>query len=354
MALGRTLPRYLAARLRQVSLVAVAALPLTALAAITPAALAPETARAVPRPHDTGPILFAPYVQTDAGNAPSDLSKLADDSGQKYFTLGFLNSDGSCAPSWNGDDQTRSIKALQAAGGDVILSTGGANGAELAHPCDTPEALAAAYQKGLDDTGATSIDFDLEPGDTNDNITDHALDDKRSAAIAILQRNAASAGRDLHVSFTLAAAPKAGLPDLQQYVLRSAVKAGVNVDVVNLMTMDYGQGDGPMGEWADACASTAVGQLASIFPGKSQDELYRMIGITPMIGVNDTAPEVFKPQDAAVVLAFAQEHHIGRLSLWSINRDNGDCPTGGAAQDTCSGISQGKFDFTKAFASYSG
>ena len=46
-----------------------------------------------------------------------------------------------------------------------------------------------------------------------------------------------------------------------------------------------------------------------------------MIGITPMIGVNDLTDEVFDQQAAQQVVAFAQQNGLGRISMWDLNRD---------------------------------
>lgn len=39
------------------------------------------------------------------------------------------------------------------------------------------------------------------------------------------------------------------------------------------------------------------------------------------IGLNDISMEVFDQQEAREVLAFAQQKGIGRISFWSLNRD---------------------------------
>jgi len=41
-------------------------------------------------------------------------------------------------------------------------------------------------------------------------------------------------------------------------------------------------------------------------------------------------------------------HHMAVLSMWAIQRDNGNCPGVGGAND-CSGIAQGPWDFSHIF-----
>jgi hypothetical protein len=77
------------------------------------------------------------------------------------------------------------------------------------------------------------------------------------------------------------------------------------------------------------------------------------LGITVMIGVNDVQPEVFTIADARQVLSFAQGNTaVGRLSMWSVGRDNGGCAGQTFASPICSGLSQNNFDFARIFAAF--
>jgi hypothetical protein len=46
-----------------------------------------------------------------------------------------------------------------------------------------------------------------------------------------------------------------------------------------------------------------------------------MIGLTPMIGMNDDTNEIFDLKAAQQVVAFAKQYGLGRISMWSLNRD---------------------------------
>src|SRR5260370_18309631 len=51
------------------------------------------------------------------------------------------------------------------------------------------------------------------------------------------------------------------------------------------------------------------------------------IGVTAMIGINDTNTEIFKLADVNTLLNFATSNtYITRLSFWSLARDNGGWP----------------------------
>jgi chitinase len=76
--------------------------------------------------------------------------------------------------------------------------------------------------------------------------------------------------------------------------------------------------------------------------------------VTEMIGVDDFGPaETFTLANAPAVLSWANTQGIAELSFWALQRDNGSCP-GGAAADNCSGISQTTWQFSHIFEPFSG
>ena len=94
-----------------------------------------------------------------------------------------------------------------------------------------------------------------------------------------------------------------------------------------------------------ACSPSCRGSTAT---AKTSAQLWQMIGVTPMIGVNDDTNEVFDKAAAQQLTTFAQQHGMARISMWSLNRD-----TAGTAKsyvdDTSSSITQSAFDFSKIF-----
>ena len=69
-------------------------------------------------------------------------------------------------------------------------------------------------------------------------------------------------------------------------------------------------------------------------------------------GQNDDPTEKFTLADAQLLLTFAQQHHMARLSFWAINRDFG-CAAG-TLSGTCSGISQSNYAFSNIFRQFTG
>jgi len=286
---------------------------------------------------------FAPYV--DMTKITVTLRQLHAASGAKTFTLAFVVSGKACEPAWGGTTPVSAdarivaeVSDLRKEGGDALIAFGGYDGLELAQTCADTAALQAAYQAVIDKYKAKVLDLDIE----HTAIEDPVSIDRRSQALTAL----AAANPGLQITYTLPATP-AGLTDLSVNVIKSAVKFGTPVSVVNLMAMDYGSPVliGAMGPDAVAAASGAVCQLKSL-------GLSARIGITPMIGVNDSADETFTLDDAQVVVnyALANSNVVSLLSFWSIGRDNGNCF--GKVSPYCSGIPQKDWEFTHIFQKF--
>ncbi|MFJ6795008.1 cellulose binding domain-containing protein [Streptomyces sp. NPDC091268] len=296
-----------------------------------------------------GAARFAPYVDTSLYPA-YDLVDTAAKTGVKEFHLAFVTSGGGCAPMWGGvtdlasDKVAAQIGALRARGGDVRVSFGGAAGHELALNCATAEQLAAAYGKVVDQYRLTKVDFDIEGAA----LPDTAANTRRAQAVASLQKSHPG----LDVAFTLPVMPE-GLTQPGVALLADAKRAGVRVDGVNIMAMDYGPAyAGNMGQYAIQAATATQAQVKAVL-GLSDAAAWKAVAVTPMIGVNDVASEVFTVADATRLVEFAQAKGIGRLAMWSAARDK-QCAAGAVtyADPTCSSVLQQPLAFTKAFADF--
>jgi endoglucanase len=285
------------------------------------------------------------------------LGQAAQTAGIKHFSLAFIVSGGGCNAAWGGvtplNDPfiTGSLANLRAAGGDAIVSFGGEAGQELAATCSTPEQLAAQYQAVINQYGIRELDFDVEGAA----VADTASIDRRSKALAELQAAGLAAGKPVHVSFTLPVMPT-GLTQDGLNVIRSAIANGVEVGQVNVMAMDYFDPSlsyaGHMGDLAIQAAQSTHDQLAALYPSKTDAQLWAMVGVTPMIGINDDNKEIFTTADAAKLVAFANAKGLGRLAFWSANRD-APCPSPMQfTSNTCSGVSDGAWAFSKAFEAF--
>ncbi|WP_406157826.1 cellulose binding domain-containing protein [Streptomyces sp. NBC_00882] len=315
----------------------------------TPAPTATPTPTPTSTASPTGSAGFAPYVDTSLYPA-FDLLASAASTGVKNYNLAFVTDGGGCTPKWGGvtdlasDAVAQQIGALRAKGGDVRVSFGGASGSELATTCSSADTLAAAYGKAVDAYGLTKVDFDVEGGA----LPNTAANTRRAQAIAKLQ----SRHPGLDVSYTLPVMPE-GLTQDGVDLLANAKSNGVEIDTVNIMAMDYGPSySGDMGTYAEQAATATQAQVKGVL-GLSDSAAWKAVGVTPMIGVNDVASEIFKVDDASQLVTFAKAKGLGGLSMWSATRDK-QCPGGAkpSADATCSSIVQDAFAFSKAFSAY--
>ena len=264
----------------------------------------------------------APYFASWAywgGSSPSTLMEAKTNGGLNAATIAFGVSGGGCTLG-GGMENIMSgagksdVQQFVAGGGQVILSFGGASGAYLESRCSENDMFNLV--KGIIDTHKIyALDFDIE----GVQLGVAALNDLRNRVIRRLQQ----AYPALYVSFTLPVAPS-GMPAEALNLLRSAQAAGVKVSMVNIMAMDYGaqsSANKNMGDLAIAAANASFGQLKGIFGGRTDAQLWGMIGVTPMIGVNDVTTEVFRQADAQKLVDFARQKQLGLLSFWNLQRD---------------------------------
>lgn len=293
---------------------------------------------------DPGPVHTAPYVDMGAWPTPS-LTAMSQAGGIKSFTLGFVTSAG-CKASWfNAYDPRQAwakdqIDAVRAAGGDVKVSFGGASGIELAQACSSVDALTAEYAAVVDAYQLSYVDFDIE----GSAVAEPASITLRSQAMARLQQT----HPNLRISLTLPVLPE-GLTSDGLNVVTSARNAGVNLDLVNLMAMDYYRST-DYGDAAVAAATATQAQLKALYPAKSDAQLWAMLGVTPMLGQNDDG-HVYDQADARQLVSFAQGRHLGMLSFWEEGRDANAC---NGALYKCTNIAQSPYEFSKIFAGYGG
>ncbi|WP_086674888.1 ricin-type beta-trefoil lectin domain protein, partial [Amycolatopsis pretoriensis] len=198
------------------------------------------------------------------------------------------------------------ISALQAAGGNVIPSFGGAEGGELAQTCTNTASLTAAYANVVNTYGTPRLDFDIEGGVLNDT----ASNQRRNSALAALQQQNPA----VQVDYTLAVDPT-GIPGNELDLLRDAKNKGVKVSVVNLMVMDFYDGQPVLGD-ALSAARASASQLASLY-GISTSAAYAMMGLTPIAGRNDDGAQ-FSQSDAQQLETFAAQNGVAELSFWEL------------------------------------
>ncbi|MBB3604647.1 hypothetical protein FHT40_004325 [Mycolicibacterium sp. BK556] len=312
-----------------------------------------------------GKSFFAPYIDMGAYPVPNLLA-LSKTYGTSLVTLGFMQADQNGNLAWAGltalepnstNEQAiainKSIADFKAAGGDVMISLGGAAGTSLAQDYAakgrSAQELADAYAAVIDTYGITQIDFDIEGAA----VADPKSVTLNAQALALLQKSKP----DLKIWYTLPVLPS-GLTADGVNVVDTALKAGVTLAGVNVMAMDYGESAAPtsgpnaktMGAYAIESAESTYAQLAALYAAQGRTFGWSNIGVTPMLGVNDVITEVFTVADAQALEDWARTKGIGMLSMWQVLRDIPG--TLGQATTGASGLSDPQGAFSNVFNDY--
>jgi chitinase len=292
--------------------------------------------------------LAAPYEYLGWGS-PQPPAEVLAASGLHDLTLAFMLSHGNCDPRWDGKrplaggaDQA-AIEAIRADGGDVDVSFGGWSGKKLGSACKTPQTLSAAYQKVIDAYGLHAIDIDIEHGEFTNKKTRLRV----VAALAAVQ--AANPGLEISVTFGTS---ESGPEDDGQSLIADAAAIGFLPSVWTIMPFDFGAPVPDMGQTSIRAAEGLARELSARY-GLSSAAAYQHVGISSMNGHTDESDETVSVADFQTIFGFASEHHLGRLSFWSVNRDR-QCAQGSNDEDSCSGISQQPLQFSDLLAQYQG
>ncbi|MCE5171648.1 glycosyl hydrolase family 18 protein [Paenibacillus profundus] len=274
-----------------------------------------------------------------SNNGAPNLVRISEDTGVKFFNLGFIQSiskqivDGKVQWGWGGysvlneknadnaqyQGIKQSIRELREMGGDVTISLGGLNGVTFWEVTQDTDTLFNTYMELVQGYGLTRLDLDIEGGAQN-----KALNIANAKAIKKLQD---ATGVD--IVLTLPVLPS-GLTSVQLDVLEAYLSAGVDVKVVNIMTMCYGNGTLLPGENYGAASLRAVdstkNQVKQYFKqfanmDLTEQEAYGIIGTTPSIGFEGEAHPIFTTEWSQWVVDHAIDKGLAMTSFWSINRD---------------------------------
>ncbi|MET8446858.1 lectin [Streptomyces sp. NPDC005209] len=288
------------------------------------------------------PMAVAPYLYNGWGSPPSPTT-ITNATGVKWFTLAFVLSNGYCNPQWDGsrpltggvDQQT--VNTVRGNGGDIIPSFGGYSGNKLESSCSSAGELAAAYQKVINAYGLKAIDIDIEA----DAYASATVQQRTVDALKTVKAN--NPGLNVYVTIgTGQGGPDTGL-------INRAANSGLTVDSWTIMPFDFGGAGQNMGNLTVRAAEGLKNAVKNAY-GYSDDQAYRDMGISSMNGITDQN-ETVTVNDFRTILAYAQQHHLARLTFWSANRDR---PCTGGPADSCSGVGQSAWDYTRVFAAYTG
>lgn len=324
------------------------AAPATSAAPTAPTAPTAHAADAASRPTaplPPAPKAVAPYLSLGWGDPP-DPAKVMAATGVRWFSLAFVLSRGTCDPRWDGRRplsggvDERTIRAVRKAGGDVVPSFGGGLGHKLEQSCPDAESLAAAYQKVIDAYDLKAIDVDIEMGA-------YRSEDVQRKTLAALGR-VQKANPDL-VTYVTLPSYRSG-PDRSLIDLAAAME--VEPDAWSVMPFSFvpsAKGE-DMGRISNRAVDGLKDRLKSAY-GYSESEAYTHSGISSMNGITGEGERI-TVRDFRTVAAHARKHDLGRLTFWSVNRDRPCGKRPYPQEDSCSGMVQKPWQYTKTLAQH--
>ena len=310
---------------------------------------------------------FAPYIDVTLTPVFQFQSTSADPARQSV--LGFIvaspNANQPCDPTWGAAYSLRAadqsltvgsrIAQMQQDGAEPIVSFGGQAHTRLDVSCASVPALVKAYQTVITRYNLNTIDLDVE-GTALDDV---AATERRAQAMADLQRTARENGRHLAIWLTVPVEPN-GLQDDALSVVSAMLSQRVALAGINIMTMDFTTppaGSSTMLGLAQNALYATHTQLMTLYQHYGEHlksaQLWQQLGATVMIGQNDVRGENFTVSDASGLTTFARKIGLGRLSMWSLNRDS-QCGTSfpeiGLESNNCSGTAQSSLQFANIFS----
>ncbi len=163
-----------------------------------------------------------------------------------------------------------------------------------------------------------------------------------------------TAGRRRHlgaVERRLARHPLAGPAGIGPDLIDKAAAAGLVIDGWTVMPFNFGGHTGTMGQ-ASVSAAEGLKNVVNNAYGYGDSVAYSRIGISSMNGKIDESDETVTTADFHTILGYARQHHIARLTFWSVNRDR-QC-AGGLDADSCGGVARAAYAYTRIFVQYTG
>ncbi|WP_338634924.1 hypothetical protein [Spirobacillus cienkowskii] len=289
---------------------------------------------------------FSPYLQISLYDG-DQLINILNSLNLRKIILAFIQDGKKCLPSWDGSfynslteqKYIKTFKLLKENSIEYQISLGGADGHDLSIQCANSAELFQAYEKIYNLYSPLGFDFDLEsrilskPNSIN----------KIIQAIKIFHTKYPN----VLITLTIPTMPY-GIENRTKKLIKDLAANKITF-TVNLLAMSYHKKyNQNMAKYAIQAANNLKFFLNSVYPKKDRKEIWKIIHITPMIGINDIKNEVFTIANVSELKSFADKVNIGGLHMWSLDRDK-PCNNKSSIH-FCSGINTQKyFDFTKTF-----
>ena len=292
-------------------------------------------------------VEIVPYFHSWGGS----LVEAKNSTGMNNAILAFAITKGSCVMDTGFQEKLPDARNYVAAGGRLLLSFGGTRGVYAEVACTDENQLFNMMEKVMTDAGTRRLDFDIE----GHQLLNTQATARRARVLARLQAKYP----ELYISFSLPGWLR-GFNATSMDLLRTTISEGVRIDMVNVMAQSFGLNNirtmvvpSTVAQAVIMTFQSTAAQMASIFPNKTQTQLYAMMGMTPMIGKNDDG-SVFTLDDAKTIANFAKQNGVGMISYWSYQRDQAQAHSGATDLNNYTGVAQSQFQYHSIFKTAEG
>ena len=269
----------------------------------------------------------------------ANVGKVAEETDLRYFNFAFINpstntptsSDGTINWCWGGYDSLgknstsdnqyqgilQSMQGVKDIGGDITISVGGQLGKAPWVVSNNEQKLYEMYKDIVETYGIKRLDLDIE--ESNQGEKENQIN---ARAIKRLQDETG-----IDIILTIPIMPD-GWKDKQLKVINAYLDAGVEITLINSMTMCYGYGVAANEDYGDASVramESANKQMIELYKARditlTEQQAYARMGATVAIGYDSDLYPTFTSPMAQKVARHAKEKSYGMLSFWSVGRD---------------------------------
>lgn len=282
---------------------------------------------------------WVPTTSSYSQGGVPNLALIEKQTGITYYNLGFIQPDmtkplddeGNIRWGWgglyklseNGNDGyqypniKKTIDDAKKMGAMVTISVGGQLGDAPWIVTQNVDKLEKMYGEIIEAYDLKRLDLDIEES--------NQVQSANAANAKAIKRVQDKYGIDLVLTIPIM---PSGWQDKQVKIIKAYLDEGVNISLINSMTMCYGTGVYSGEDYGDAsirAIENSIEQMKDIYRSYGKNltdkQAYSMTGATVDIGYESSLYPTFTTAMAAKVVAHAKEHKYGMLSYWSLNRD---------------------------------
>ncbi len=272
-------------------------------------------------------------------NGVPNMGLVEEHTGISYYNLGFiqpdmstpLDSKGNIRWGWGGlyklsekgndgyqyPKIKQTITELEKMGAKYTISIGGQLGAAPWIVTTDVDKLTNFYLDVINTYNLKRMDLDIEESNQT-----HANNIANAKAIKKVQDQTG-----IEIVLTIPIMPN-GWQEKQINIIRAYLDQGVNIALINSMTMCYGTGVYANEDYGDAsirAIENSIRQMKEIWASYGTNltdaQAYAKTGATVDIGYESDLYPIFTTEMTKKVVAHAKQHKYGMVSYWSINRD---------------------------------